>query len=145
MEVFTGLKLSALLSCPMSLRKYKDMKALYKARMKEITDIALLHTALEQIHKEVAESSMLHSTHALRFHFAKANVFPLHISVGDYFMRRGHAKRENKLQSKWGGPMRVKVANSSLVYVLEDLIDARQLFVQAQRTIPYPVTKKEEH
>lgn len=72
---------------------------------------------------------------------AKTNVLPLNITVGDYIMTRNHAKREHKLKSHWCGPMPAKEAKSSLVFFVEDLIDAKQVTVHTQLVIPFAINK----
>lgn len=68
----------------------------------------------------------------------------MNINVDDYVMIHTPAKPKHKLQSKRRGPMLVKRANSNLVYVVEDLIDAHHFTVHAQRVMPYPITKSAE-
>lgn len=145
MEIFTGLKTPPLLISPTPLRIYKDVRATDEAKMAEIINIAVLHEAVEKVHKEVEKKNTANRTRAQKWYNAKTNVLPLNIAIGDYEMIRTHAKREHKLQSKWRGLMLVKEARASLVFVVEDLINAKQFNVHAQRMLIHPINKTSPH
>lgn len=144
LEVFTGLKPSPLLVSPMPLRKFKDIAAINEARTRELANITAPHEALDEMHKDVVESSSKQRTRAQKIHNARTSVTPLNIAVGDYVMIRAHARKEHKLQTKWRGPMLVKETKSPLLFVVEDITNAQHLTVHAQRMVPYPVTKGNE-
>lgn len=57
-------------------------------------------------------------------------------------MTRAHVRKEHMLQTKWLAPMGVKEAKPSLVFVVEDSVNAELTTVHGQRMAPYPVTKR---
>lgn len=65
-------------------------------------------------------------TRAQRQHNAEANAQPLNVSIGNYVMVRTDAKHEHKLQAQWHGSILIKEAKSNLVFIAEDLINAKQ-------------------
>lgn len=142
MEVFSGLKPPSLIVRPLPMRTYRDMETLNAARCQSILNINDVHQALEVMHKEVFKRNQTRRTRAQLIHNAKTNVLPLNIDIGDYVMVRVSVKGNHKLQSKWKGPMRVIEARSDLVFVLEDINDARTLTAHAQRLVPYPITTR---
>lgn len=79
-----------------------------------------MHTALEQLHKEVAESNERSRTNAQRFHNAKSKVVPENVHIGDYVTIYPARIRRHKLNVGWIGPMRIIEAKSDLVIVVED-------------------------
>lgn len=62
MEIFTGLRASALLIRPSPLRKYRALKDLSEARAAEFMDINTLYEALDQVRKEVKDTNVKHHT-----------------------------------------------------------------------------------
>lgn len=86
------------------------MKALPEAQKKEIINVGTLHETLDIMHEEVHEGNRVGQTRAQRSHNDKSDVLPSKISVADYVMIHTHAKRGDKFQSKWHGPMYVKEA-----------------------------------
>lgn len=145
MKVFTGLRPSPLLVRLTPLRKYKDLRAIDEARTAEIINFSGLHEVLVKVHKEESNNNMVNRSRALRCHNAKTNVTPLNINVGDHLMIRTHAQRDHKLQSKWRGPMLVNEAKSALVFTVEDLSNAKQQTVHAQRMLPYTISTTTAH
>lgn len=124
MEVFICLKAEPLLVRSSPLRMYRNAHGTDEARIATISDIEALHNALENVYKEVSKRNRMNRTRAQKWQNAKTNVLPLNITVGDYVMIRTHAKREHKLQFRWRGPMLVKDAKSSLVFIVQDLVNA---------------------
>lgn len=59
-------------------------------------------------------------------------------------MIRLPAKGIYKFQSKSCVPMCVKKAKSNLVFVVQDIIIACQLTVQARRIVPYPARNRQQ-
>lgn len=145
MEIFTGLRPAPLLIPTTPLRKQRDMRAIHEVRIKEIAnDLSALQEALEHVHKEVSGNNSANRSRARRVQNVKTKIVLLNIDLGGYVTVRTSAKPKDKLQSKWLGQMLVKQAKSNLVYLMEDIIDARKLTVHAQRMVPYPVTKAAE-
>lgn len=140
-EAFTRLQASPLLVRPTPLRTYKDPNSLNEARLNVILNIDAIHGVLEKFHKEVKSNNKMERTRVQRRQNAKKNIQPVNITIGDYVMARTHVKREHKLQCKWGGPWLVKEAKSNLVFVMEDLLSAKQQTLHAQRIMLYPVTR----
>lgn len=141
MEVFSRLKPSSLIIRSLPTRTYRDLKAIAEERFRSIVNIEKVHRALERMHKDVAERNCTRSPRPQIIHDEKINVFSLNIGVGDYVMVRTSSKRNQKLQEKWKGPMRVVEAKNDLLFVLENLNDACLLIACAQRIshIPYPI------
>lgn len=54
MQLFTGFKLT-LLTRPVLLKVYNEMKRIREAKAKELIDIGSLHKAVEKMHQEVAK------------------------------------------------------------------------------------------
>lgn len=125
MKVFTDLKAPPLLIRPLPLKKYKDVRALNEAVTAEFININKVHAMLESVHKEVKGSSMANRAHALKWHNAKTNRVALNITVGDYVIVRTDAHRNRKLQFKWCRAMLVKQAKFSLVFIVEDMMNAK--------------------
>lgn len=125
MKVFIGLKASPLLIHRSALRRYKVVRAIAEARTAEIININRLHETLEILQNEVEGKSMEDRTRAMKRHNAKSNLILLNITMGDYVMIRTHVHRDYKRQYKWCGPMLVKQAKSSLVFIVEDLFNAK--------------------
>lgn len=144
MEVFLGLKPSPLVIRPLPLRRYCDLNSVSEERCKQILNLGTLAEALDQRHKEVNMQNQYRRKQAQRIHNAKTNVSPWNIDVGDYVMVRTHCNRNHKLQTNCRGPMRETEAKSSLVFVVEDIVNANKMVVHAQRMLSYPVSQQGE-
>lgn len=144
-DVFTGLKPAPLPIRRKSSSKFTDLKALDEECVKDLVDISRLHEALNCMHKDVAETNVMRCTSAQKIHNASTNVLPLNICVGDHVMSQSHAHKSHKVQTMWRDLMRVDEAKSSLVFVVEDLINDEQLVVHAKRMLRYRITKRREH
>lgn len=118
------------------------MKSLDETQTRNLINIAALHEALDQIHKDVAEASPIRRTRKEKVLNTCINVLLLSINVGDYIMTRSHTRKEHKLQTKWHGPMRENEAKWISVFNVNGVVNARQLTVPAQRMVPYPAPKQ---
>lgn len=123
------------------MRKNKDMKTIIEARTAKIIRIHKYHESLTNLYNEVEGSSMADQTHALKRHTTKTNVIQLNITVRDYVVTNTHKHRNHKLKFKCHGPMSLKQAKSSLVFIVVDLMNANQQTLHAQRTVSYPIRK----
>lgn len=121
-EVISGLQQPAMAILPLPLRTYyRDLRTIDEKRWKEIMNIGSVHHVLEQMRKEINGYNRSRQTRAHKIHNMRINVLRLNIDKGDYVMGRTRSKRNQHLQTKWRGPMRVKEAKTNLVFVLEDI------------------------
>lgn len=141
MEIFTVLKAPPLLNRPTPFSVYKDVRAIDEAKMAEIVNINVLHEAVKKVHTEVEKNSTENRTTALKWRNSTTNVLPLNISISYHVMTRTHAKCRHKFQYKWRGPMLVKEAKSSPVFVLKYFINAEQMTVHAHSMLIYHFNK----
>lgn len=142
MEAFTGMQPPPLLVRPSPFRRFWDLEALDRERCTSLVDIDRMHTALSHMHKELAEHNLKRRTQSQKLHNAKTHILPINIELADYVMIRTHAKREQKLQARWHGPMRVVASKSDLVFEVESIVDGSKSVLHAQRMVPYPVTPR---
>lgn len=103
--------------------------------MREIANITALQEVLHEIHKDVALTSSTIQTGAQQLHSAKTNFLPLNIIVGDNVVVQVSARKEHKLQTKCHEPMRVNKARSSLVLVVEEVINGELVTMHAQQMV----------
>lgn len=128
MEVFTGLKPPPLIFRPIPLERFKKLEALNEART-ELTNVIALQEALRQLYKDVAELNTMLRPCGQILQNARINVLPLNTMISDYVMIRAHTRKEHKLKTKRRDSMRVKEAKWSLVFVSEDLVNAKLINV----------------
>lgn len=126
----------------MPLHKYRDLAPQSHVRIDAITEVTRLHVALNEVHKTVSAGNTRRRTQAQKIHNARTNVTPITLHIDDYVMVRTDVQRKHKVQSIWRGPMRVIESKSDLVFKVEDIINAEQHTVHAQRIVSYPVTQQ---
>lgn len=124
--------------CP--CRQYATDEPWNAKRCRRVLDIDEVRRELKNIHKEVSKNNKARCTSAQVIRNAKTNVLPLNINIGGYVTMRVCSKCTQKLQPKWKVPMRVIKAKGDLLFLLEDLNDARNRKAHAQRLVPYPLT-----
>lgn len=88
------------------------MKELHGDRAKQIANIEMLRAGLEEKNKDILDNNQLRRLRTQCIHNGEANTMPMNIAVGDYVIVRTHANRQQKLYSRWRGPIRVKEARS---------------------------------
>lgn len=79
---FHRIAIVPLLLRPTPLRRYKILKTIHEARMKEIVYIDALHEILEKVYREVNNNKKTERTQAQRHNNGKTNVRPVNIGIG---------------------------------------------------------------
>lgn len=86
-------------------------------------NIERVQTALDNIHKDVAERSNKKGKKAIAAHNRRTNVRPINFDVGD-FVLRGVLQRERGMKPslRWKGPFRVVKCRSEYIFTIVDLL-----------------------
>lgn len=75
MEAFAGLQPKGLVLQPLGLKEFRHQESLEEQRAREITHMDDVHTALEHLHKEVADNNKSLWTKAQRLYNSNPNLF----------------------------------------------------------------------
>lgn len=98
-----------------------------------------LHKVLEVMHEEVPVNNQKKRTKSQQTHNTKTNVISSSFQIGDYIMMHPINAPHGKLNTGWIAPMRIADTMSDLVFVVENLYEARIFVVHAHRLTSYPV------
>lgn len=90
-------------------------------RQKALLKLEKLNSALNEMHRETAQSTGRRRKQAVRSHNQKTGIRPINFTVGD-FVLRGNTKKGKKLQLVWNGPFQVVECMSDYLFKIKDLV-----------------------
>ena len=115
-----------LLSITKKRNKNIKVGSIDQVRAEQRVKASQLHTALDKMHKEVAECSDKKRRAAVESHNRKTNVRPINFTEGDYVLRGAReSQRGKKPQLKWHGPFQVIKCKSEFIFVIKDILTGK--------------------
>lgn len=108
-----------------------------RARTMQVIEIERLQSALDNMHKDVAQRVARNRKKHIDEHNRKTNLILPDFKLGDFVLVRKAGKVGHKMSFRWVGPRRVVRALGELVYEVEDLLKGERTTVHAARLLPY--------
>jgi Integrase zinc binding domain/Integrase core domain len=130
---FTGLPPSTQLLSITPSPKSQPLQ-LTDIRARQLMEIELLQSAIENVHKEVCDAAQSRREKQRKRHLGKRSVHAINFGLGDFVHV---AKRDfrvgEKLTLRWRGPKRIVGVLSDFLFEVEDLRNGTVSNVHAQR------------
>lgn len=149
LEVFTGHKPVRPLLRALPVAMYSTARSENEIHTRQIMHTETLQKAMAEMHREVSGLISKSRRRRIEEHNRRTNVFAASFDVGDFVLLRRAVSGGHKLSSVWTGPRRIVQCKSDLVFVVQNIMNAKLETVHARRLLKYradmdgkPATKK---
>lgn len=105
-----------------------------EARARQLANLEKVIAALEQMHREVFESTSKAREQSVKSHNARTNVRAYNLHVGDFVLRGVlQNKKGSKLSLRWKGPFQVTRVMSDFLFEVKDIRSGTRNIVHGSR------------